>query len=95
MGNGNVGIINKGYLYSISSNSGANGLYYNVLLQYSDLANDQSYSDPTNCIDYRIYSTQNNYLINPARKYNGNGADGNVPTWPVSRFSYNYTNEAG
>ena len=66
---------------------------YNVKLLYGDQANNQLVSDPFNCLDWRVYQTNNAFNIDSSRKYSG--AEGSVPSWPKASYSFNQQASAG
>jgi hypothetical protein len=58
-----------GVTYNAVAVSSAQGTNYQVTLLYGDQANNQITSDPANCIDWRIYQTNNAFNVDSNRKY--------------------------
>jgi hypothetical protein len=76
----NIGALSLGITYNAQAIQIDNGTGYQVTLLYGDNQNDQIVSDPTNCVDWRLYQNNNAFNVDPTRKYlSGNGA---VPSWP-------------
>jgi hypothetical protein len=57
---------------------------YEVTILWGDEINNQIVSDPTNCVDWRIYQNTNAYNVDFSREWAS--TDGQVPSWPKAQY---------